>query len=41
MRRVLTALGTALALVLVSAPMTASAAAGDIATEVHRIDTSS
>jgi hypothetical protein len=40
MRRVLTALGTALALVFVSAPMMASAAAGDVATEVHRIDTS-
>ena len=41
MRRVLTALGTTFALLLVSAPMTASAAAGDVATEVHRIDTSS
>ena len=41
MRRVLTALGTTLALLLVSAPMTASAAAGDVATEVHRIETSS
>ncbi len=40
MKRVLVALGTTLALVLVCAPMTASAAAGDVATEVHRIDTS-
>ena len=40
MKRILAALGTTLALVLVSAPMTASAAAGDVATEVHRIDTS-
>jgi hypothetical protein len=40
MRRILTALGTTFALVFVSAPMMASAAAGDVATEVHRIDTS-
>jgi hypothetical protein len=41
MRRALTALAATLALLAVSAPMTASAAAGDVATEVHRIDTSS
>ena len=41
MRRALTAFCTTLALVLVSAPMMASAAAGDVATIVHRIETSS
>ena len=39
MSRALTALAATLALLAVSAPMTASAAAGDVATEVHRIDT--
>ena len=41
MRRALTALATTLALLAVSAPMMASAAAGDVATIVHRIETSS